>query len=324
MAGFEDVILRALEKEQPVSALVREQIYNSARATLINMLNKSGKLSPDNILKQQQKLEIAISNIELSYGSVDAQVHGVAPEFGVPNIETSAIDSDERLASRAERPKPKSVWRRPFSMLLFSAIIVAALGISAWWIYDQELTKSAEQRDNSVPNPPKILAEESSDPDDGTRVNNDANNTEWVTIFDTSDPIGLITPTASTAALSKDDSGIFVRLKTASGDLQRSFQFVVEPGVIEAILSKTAIFEIVAKSGDRDGQQFIVTCQFGTLGDCGRNQFTTERKPKKFIIEKTFASASSEIKKGGIISMIVDISGQGAPLDVYELRVRAR
>lgn len=310
MAGFEEVIQRAIEKQQPASTKVREQVYNSARATLANMLRKAGNLTPENILEQQQNLETAIASTELSHRQSESQLtDSVTP-----------LDARQAEAPNLNEPKirPMIFWRRPFSMLLFGAIILAAIGISAWWIYDQDLTMPAEMRDNSVPNPPKILADESS-----SETGQDTS--DWLTVFDPRDPTGLITPASSNAVLIQDESGSFVRLKTTKGELQRSFQLIIEPGIFEAAVDKTAIFEITAKSNNSDNQQFIITCQFGSFGDCGRQSFTTERTPKTFKFEKNFSDlASSGSTKSGTISILVDLSGQGLPLDVYSIRVRAR
>ncbi len=309
MAGFEEVIQRAIEKQQPASTKMREQVYNSARATLSNMLRKAGNLTPENILEQQQNLETAIASIELSHRQTDSQLTDtVAP----PDARQAEAPSNSEPKTR-----PMMFWRRPFSMLLFGAIILAAIGISAWWIYDQDLTMPAEMRDNSVPNPPKILVDESS-----TDASQDSS--DWLTVFDPGDPTGLITPSASTAVLGQDESGSFVRLKTAKGELQRSFQLVVEPGIFEANIDKTAIFEITVKSGASDNQQFIITCQFGLFGDCGRQSFTTDRTLKTFNFEKDLSDlASSGSTKSGTISILVDLSGQGLPLDIYSIRVKA-
>ncbi len=310
MAGFEEVIQRAIEKQQPASATVREQVYNSARATLANMLAKAGNLSPENILQQQQNLETAIASIELSHRPPEPQLtDAVAP----PDA-----SHEETASGSSLKTKPMIFWRRPFAMLLFGTIILAAIGISAWWVYDQKLTMPAEMRDNSVPNPPKILADESSaDADQGS--------SDWLTVFDPKDPTGLISPSASTAVLGQDESGQFIRLKTTKGELQRSFQLVIEPGIFEETIDKTAVFEITAKSSDSDNQQFVITCQFGSSGDCGRQNFVTEQSPKTFKFEKDFStSVSNGSTKSGTISILVDLSGQGLPLDLYSIRVRAR
>ena len=258
MAGFEEVIQRAIEKQQPASTIMREQVYNSARTTLANMLAKAGNLSPENILEQQQHLETAIAKIELSHKPIEQITNA---NDTAPNVRHEEAPSGSRLET-----KPMIFWRRPFSMLLFGTIILAAIGISAWWVYDQELIRPAEMRDNSVPNPPIILADESS-------TETIKNSSGWLTVFDPADPTGLITPSASTAVLGKDEGGSFIRLKTTNSDLQRSFQLVVEPGILEASFGKIVVFEIKAKSSNSDNQQFVITCQFGSLGDCGRKKF---------------------------------------------------
>jgi hypothetical protein len=312
LAGFEEIIQRAIDKQQPASLEVREQVYNSARSTLANMLSKTDDITPENIFEQQQRLETAIANIELSHSPAEQEVPA--------NIVPPYVSHEEASSAAEPESRPMIFWRRPFAMLLLGTIVLTAIGIGAWWVYDQELTKPAGSRDNSVPNPPKILSDESAGANDSNQ-----GNSSWLTIFHPADPTGLITPTTSTAVLGKDENGSFVRLKSTKGDLQRSFQLVVEPGVMEVMLNKTAVFEVTAKSGNQDSQQFVITCQFGSLGDCGRQSFMTEPKPKIFSFEKNFASISSNgSTKSGTISILVDLSSQGVPLDIYLIRVKAR
>lgn len=314
MAGFEDVILRALEKQQPASADQRGQIYDSARDTLAKMLEKSENLNPENIFDQQQRLEAAIITIEQAYLAVQskniaaseiiANDSDIVPDVDVPD---NVNDTDNKVSI---------LRRRPFALMLLGTIVLVAIGMSAWWIYDQKLIMPAEMRDNSVPNPPKILAGESS---------GFADEAGWITIFEPEDPTGLVAPAASTAELGEDSNGSYVRLSSGKGELQRGFQMVVDFGILETLIGKTAIFEVTAKSSNSDNQQFVVTCQFGSLGNCGSNRFAVGRAITIFTFEMQFdATTASRSAKSAVLSLLADLTGQGMPLDIYRVRVQVQ
>lgn len=320
MAGFEDVIQRALEKQDSSSASVREQVYDSARATLANMLNSSGNLSPENIRDQQQRLELAISGIESQYIARDE----VYPDVNPVNFDQGVVAPppvQELLPDEVNaQPERSLLRRRPFSILLLTTIVLVAVGMGSWWVYDQELTKPAELRDNSVPNPPKILADESFQP-----ASNGNSEGEWLTIFSPGDPRGLVTLEGSTAELGKDNNGAYARLSDRANDPTGGFQLVVEPGVMETMRGKTATFEITAKSGNGGTLQFVITCQFGSASDCGRRRFTADATPQSFVFETAIdASPVTGVSKIGTISLIADVTGKARPLDLYRFRINVR
>ncbi len=316
MAGFEDVIQRALEKQDSGSVLVRQQIYDSARKTLAKMLNSAGNLSPENIRDQQQRLEIAIAEIESRYITPDT----VYPEVNPVMVEPPPVQGPAGYNDAAQSEKRSIFKRRPFAILLLSTTIIVAAAMGTWWIYDQDLARPAAMRDNSVPNPPRILKAESSAPDGSELVDG-----EWLTIFEPGDPRELSTQAASTAELGEDGAGKYVRLAAQGGVTSNSAIVTVEPGLMEAMHGKTATFELKTKSGDGADLQFVITCQFNSSGDCGRKRFTTGKLAESFVFNvKIIRGNAEDENKSGSISIVADISGQGRPLDLYLLRISVK
>ncbi len=320
LAGFEDVIARAIEKHETATPEVRQQIYSSARTALAGMLVKSGNLSQENIDQQQQKLETAIINTEARYDLVAEEgfveiVPENYPEIGERYYEIPP-EYDDQLAVSVESR------RHPFAMILSTTIILAAVGIAVWLIYDQQLAKPPSSRDNSVPNPPRILAEEESQDAGSTDRQGDP-----IVVFRPDDPTGLIADGAIVATLAKDGDGAFVRLSDESTSPGSYVSVVVDPGIMETMAGKKAIFDLKIKSGEDtssngDDHQFVVTCQFRELGDCGRKRFTANSFSESFVFETDMGEGPvSGEDKNGLLMIAIDVSGSGRVLDIYSVRV---
>ena len=73
MAGFEDLIRGALEKQGKPEPARREAIYASSRTALGRMLAQNDKLDAAAIALQEERLETAIKTIEADYVKRDPQ-----------------------------------------------------------------------------------------------------------------------------------------------------------------------------------------------------------------------------------------------------------
>ena len=97
LAGFEDLIRSAIEKQGNLSAEEREGIYNSSRQALERMLSKNPSLDQNAATAQRQRLQKAIVDIEASYANAPATPPAPAappPEPSrtpapAPNLKTS-------------------------------------------------------------------------------------------------------------------------------------------------------------------------------------------------------------------------------------------
>jgi hypothetical protein len=316
LAGFENVIERALEKHHPATPEIRDQIYNSARNALAGLLGQSDNLSPEAIFNQQQRLETAIAGIEARYAIVEPDYQDFEETFSeAPYDETPEYaDAPDYATLEGYDSRPR---RRFFSKILLIAILFAVFGIAAWWVYDQELLKPASERDTSVPNPPKIIESEDSPADKTAGANSG-----WITVFEPGDPRGLVTGGVATAELAKDNEGSYVRLKAPPGNGEAGVKFTVEPGVMETIRGKNAIFEIKVRTGSRKKHQFVVTCQFRQLGKCGRKRFAAGSALETFVFSTSLKDkVITGEPKSGFLSIKSDISGSGKALDLYLIRV---
>ncbi len=311
MAGFENVIVRALEKHHPTTPEVREQIYNSSRKALAGLLARTENLDDGAAQEQLQRLEEAIVAIEQQY-LLPQQHEDLQPPDYSAAPQNFDIGEPQPMYHAGEG---EATGRHPFARVLLMSIAVAALAMAGWWIYSQELLKSPSSRDNSVPNPEKVLTEEQS-------TASAAKANDWITVFDPADVRGLIAIGGATAELGKDTSGPYARLKVA-GDGDAAI--AVEPGVLEAIRGKKATFDITVKSADGQDQQFVVTCKFKTMGNCGRKRFTATQLVESFIFELVIADKAPQIEdRSATLSLTTDVTGNGRSLDVYSVRVITR
>ncbi len=324
MAGFEDVIERALAKHENATPELRLQVYASARSALVGMLSKSENLSNEHIEAQQQRLETAIINIESRYEILSSPAE-VSPELNVDDQfheEIPVIEPDQRFddyPATAQQPidpellEPASSRRHPFAIILLVTIILAAIGAGVWWVYDRQLFMPVAMRDNSVPNPPRVLVSENS-PDDAAVA--------AIDVFKPDDPTGLVAGATITATLDNDAAGDFVRLAGTAGNPEGFAEIIVDPGVMETMAGKKASFNLKVKSGDGEGHQFVITCQFRELGDCGRKRFTASLHSESFVFETTLKEGvASGDEKSGSMRIVIDNSGTGKALDIYSVQM---
>jgi len=319
LAGFENVIARALEKHHPASPETRQQIYNSARNALAGMLERTDNLGPDAIFSQQQRLETAIANIESQYAFTEPESQEFEDDFDEALFDE--IPEDHHFTEDPEYATVEDYnplfRRRYFSKILLTAILLASFGVGAWWVYDQQLLKPASERDTSVPNPPKIIESE-----DSPVRNSEESSSGWITVFKPDDPRGMVTGGVATAELGEDQDGSYVRIKAPPGNGEAAVRFTVEPGVMETIRGRKATFEIKVKTDNGKNHQFVVTCHLRQLGGCGRKRFTVGPALETFLFEASLKDkAVTGEDRSGFLSIKSDISGGGKMLDLYLIRV---
>ena len=121
MAGFEDLIRGALEKQGNTTPQTRASIYHSSRQALERMLGQSTTLDDKVIAVQRQRLEAAIAQIEADYGDAPTP-HNPTPQNqtvqappvqsqapGVPPPPSPVIAP--KPATAAPPPAPRSAAR---------------------------------------------------------------------------------------------------------------------------------------------------------------------------------------------------------------------
>lgn len=210
--------------------------------------------------------------------------------------------------------------RRPLAIFFVVATLAALIGMGVLFAYQTGLFLSPEERDTSVPNPPRTVEDEdfipeneeppvlSSDPGEAR---------DWIGIFTPADATSASAPGGTSAEAMKDESGAFFRIR--SNESGAAVVFDVGQGVLEQIAGKKATFDIVARAAEGQETEMAVDCNFGELGDCGRKRYALGYEKADFLFELTLPAERPG--SGGTIAIISDFANQGRAVDIYEIKV---
>lgn len=226
--------------------------------------------------------------------------------------------SERRAADRATR---RAERRSPFAAMFMVVTLLTMAGIGAWWAVQTGLFRTPEEIDTSVHNPPKTLESEDFSPNAAgsgpARPGELDAARNWITVFSPSDPSDVSAPRGTTAEISKDDTGSFLRI--GSGSSGSAVSFDVGKGVLEQIAGKHAVFDIIARAEDGKETQMAVACNFGELGDCGRKRYIVGYQRGEYLFEMDVPD--KDPGAAGSIAINADIDNGGKSVDIYEIRV---
>jgi hypothetical protein len=243
--------------------------------------------------------------------AVDLGVGGPSPEpalAGSPAAATVAPDRDERRTRR----------RRPLAAMFVTVTLLCAAAIGGWWAYDLGLLKLPAA---PPPAPPQIV-EEDFDPAEETPLQpGEPGGTQelrnWITVFSPDDASAVNAPSGATAEVSEDESGQFIRIR--SGTTGAAVVFDVGQGILEQIVGKRAVFDISARAEDGTQTQISISCDFGELGDCGRQRYAVGYERGEYLFDVQLPG--NRPGAGGSIAVNSDFSNEGKAVDIYEIRV---
>ncbi|RST87193.1 hypothetical protein EJC49_07045 [Aquibium carbonis] len=218
-----------------------------------------------------------------------------------------------------ERPKRR---RGRFFIIVFLAVtLLASAAMSIWWAMDSGLFLSAEERDTRVPNPPLQLEDEDFQPNGPPPLSDqeaaDGRNDDWITVFTPTDPTRVITPPGGAAQVIEIEGGTALRIRSASPD--QPVRFEIGEGVLQRIAGRRAVFNIRARTDQGAETQVLVTCDFGPLGDCGRNRLFVSSENRDFVIGRDMPNASPT--GAGSIAIASDVGTDGLTVDIIDIRV---
>lgn len=222
-------------------------------------------------------------------------------------------DNDDRQPGRRRG--------RLFVMLFLVATLFAAGAMGLWWAMDSGLFLSAEERDTSVPNPPLTLEDEEFQPDGPPPLSDqqaaDGRGDNWTIVFTPADPTRVITPPGGAAEVIEIEGGTALRVRSASAE--EPIRFEVGEGILQGIAGRRAVFNIRARTDSGKETQILVTCDFGPLGDCGRNRLFVSSENRDFAIGRDMPDARPT--GAGSIAIVSDIASGGLSVDIIEIRV---
>jgi len=336
--AVENAIRNALDKGDAVDPAFRLRVYQAAQAALERALVNA---PPDQAQIRRGRLSAVVAAVEQEFQPALAATPSAArteprfpdepraatpgdlsgfrahPDFGV----APAASVPEAPARYPDEARP-AVRRRSIANARFFAavIIVAALGLGAWWAVDTGLFLSPGERDTSVPNPPATVDGEDFAPkDDGAPQKPGEAEREWITVFTPEDAAAVQVPSGASAEVVGSGDDRALRIRSSAADIAVSFD--VGRGVLEKLAGHKAVFDISARAEDGKTTQISVACKFGALGDCGRKRYEVGFAPGEFLFE--IALPDRDPGGAGVITVIPDVSNGGKALDVLRIRAAA-
>ncbi len=248
------------------------------------------------------------------------------------------------VAARSMNFKPEraAVRRKPrkfFSRLLVFCILLAFLGVGAWWIKTSGVFMSAAQRDSSVPNPPAHVDsqdfsgngsnDDTSDQDDNSGPVNpglatiDPQNSfsaEWLEILKPTDAPKVATGPRSKVENVSENEGPAVRLTSLSSGSDGSGSVEVPVNILQQMAGKASIVALTLQSTSDAPTQITVECDFGALGRCGRHRFTVSRQKTDSLFQVRFDRSAVPTGSGHLI-INSDVDGKARGINIYAIRV---
>lgn len=228
---------------------------------------------------------------------------------------TVAPDRDERRARR----------RSPLAAAFVVLTLVCAAVLAGWFAYRTGLVKLPETQQSTLP---QIVQDgEDFDPNQEVPLQPGEPGTlegggvrelrNWITVFSPDDPSTVNAPSGATAEVMEDESGQFMRIR--SGTTGAAVVFDVGQGILERIAGKKAVFDISARAEDGTQTQISISCDFGEMGDCGRQRYAVGYERGEYLFDVQLPG--NHPGAGGSIAVNSDFSNEGKAVDIYEIRV---
>ncbi|MGO7172141.1 regulator [Rhizobium leguminosarum] len=240
-----------------------------------------------------------------------------------------ATNMDFRPERAAGRRKP----RKFFSRLLVWCVLLAFIGIGAWWAHTSGLLMTAAERDTSVANPPA-----STQPEDFTGNDDSAGNAgshtdqpvtidpqnsfsaDWIPLFKPEDAEKIQSgPRARTEKIEEND-GPAVRLISESGTADGNISISVPPSVLQQLAGKSSTIALTLQSTTDEPTQITVECNFQTLGNCARHRFNVTREKSDALLQVKF-DRSLAPNSPGTLTINSDLDGKARGINLFAIRI---
>jgi hypothetical protein len=309
--AIEKAIRNALDKGDAGDRAYRERVYRSAFAALERALSSREAVSAEAVEIRRRRLRQRIAEIESEF--VPALETPGARERR-PRSEPS-LDPGERTAARVRRRPPRRRARRGLAFGFVAVLLVATLGIGAWWTLQVGILKTASERDTRVPNPPATLDDEDFSPGGAAAPGADSGR-EWIVVFSPQAASDVTVPGGTTAEIVEEDGASYLRIRA---DGESAVLFDLGQGTLERLAGGRAMFSIQARVPEGEPTRISVECDMAGLGDCGRKRFEVGRTFTELLFETDLPDRTPGA--AGTIAVHPAIEGGGATIDIGEIRV---
>ncbi|MGO6833569.1 regulator [Rhizobium ruizarguesonis] len=278
--------------------------------------------------------EVAFSRGDES--SLDDVHAGNADHLAAAPVGEERLARGQRATNMDFRPERAAGRRKPrkfFSRLLVWCVLLAFIGIGAWWAHTSGLLMTAAERDTSVANPPA-----STQPEDFTGNDDSAGNAashtdqpvtidpqnsfsaDWIPLFKPEDADKIQSgPRARTEKIAEND-GPAVRLISESGTADGNISISVPPSVLQQLAGKSSTIALTLQSTTDEPTQITVECNFQTLGNCARHRFTVTREKSDALLQVKF-DRSLAPNSPGTLTINSDLDGKARGINLFAIRI---
>lgn len=252
---------------------------------------------------------------------------GAAPTAEAPaTVEQKPARMDFRPERAAVRRKP----RKFFSRLLVACVLLAFIGMGAWWVYSSGLLMTAAERDTGVANPPATTQPEDFDGTENTAAGDNAApvtidpqnsfSADWIEVFKPSDADKIKTgPQSQTQNVAESD-GPAVRLTSQTNGNDGNVSVSVPADVLQQLAGKSSTIAITLQSTSDEPTQITVECNFQSLGDCARHRFSVGRQKSDVLLQVRF-DRSLAPNSAGSLTINTDVDGKARGINLYAVRI---
>ncbi|MGR9244397.1 regulator [Rhizobium leguminosarum] len=268
--------------------------------------------------------------------SLDDVHAGSADHLAAAPVGEERLARGQRATNMDFRPERAAGRRKPrkfFSRLLVWCVLLAFIGIGAWWAHTSGLLMTAAERDTSVANPPA-----STQPEDFTGNDDSAGNAgshtdqpvtidpqnsfsaDWIPLFKPEDADKIQSgPRARTEKIAEND-GPAVRLISESGAADGNISISVPPSVLQQLAGKSSTIALTLQSTTDEPTQITVECNFQTLGNCARHRFNVTREKSDALLQVKF-DRSLAPNSPGTLTINSDLDGKARGINLFAIRI---
>jgi len=245
-----------------------------------------------------------------------------------------AVAAESKPAQMDFRPERAAVRRKPrkfFSRLLVACVLLAFIGMGAWWAYTSGLLMTAAERDTSVANPPATTQPEDFDGadesaaagDNAAPVSIDPQNSfsaDWIEVFKPSDAAKIKPGAQAQIQNVAENEGPAVRLISQSNGSEGNVAITVPAEVLQQLAGKSSTIALTLQSTSDEPTQITVECDFQSLGDCARHRFSVTRQKSDVLLQVRF-DRSLAPNSAGSLMINSDVDGKARGINLYAVRI---
>jgi len=267
--------------------------------------------------------------------NLDGVHAGHADHLAAAPVGEERLTRGQRATNMDFRPERAAGRRKPrkfFSRLLVWCVLLAFIGIGAWWAHTSGLLLTAAERDTSVANPPA-----STQPEDFTGTDDSAGNAaskdqpvtidpqnsfsaDWIPVFKPDDADKIQAgPQARTEKITEND-GPAIRLISQSGAAEGNISVSVPPSVLQQLAGKSSTIALTLQSTTDEPTQVTVECNFQSLGNCARHRFNVTREKSDALLQVKF-DRSLAPNAPGTLTINSDLDGKARGINLFAIRI---